>query len=142
MRDRLRRSRLDGARRFARSELGAAMVEFAIVGGLIFAPLVLGILEFGFASWQKNSVASDAREGARYAVVHGSTSGRIATPDSVSNYVKTKTSLDTAGLRIYTVWPTPPIPGGSDPNNDPGADVKVSVAHDVPRRVLFDAANT
>ncbi len=118
------------------------MVEFAIVGGLILAPLVVGILEFGLAAWQKNSVASDAREGARYAVVHGSTSGRTATPDSVSKYIKSKSSLDTAGLRIYTVWPTPPTPGGSNPNKDPGAEVDVSVAHNVPRRGLFIRAHT
>lgn len=109
------------------------MVEFAIVAGLILTPLVLGILEFGFAAWAKNSVAADAREGARYAVVHGSLSGRIATPDSVSNYVKSRSTLDAASLQVYTVWPT---------NKNPGSTVEVSVRHSVPRRGPFIPAHT
>jgi len=119
-------------RRFTESEQGATMVEFAIVAGLILIPLLLGIVEFGLAAWQKNSVAADAREGARYAVVRGSTSGRTATVDSVAKYVKTRTSLDTAGLRVYASW---------SPNKRPGSVVTISVAHSVPRRGPFIRAH-
>jgi Flp pilus assembly protein TadG len=109
------------------------MVEFAIVAGLILAPLLLGIIEFGLAAWQKNSVAADAREGARYAIVRGSNSGRTATEDSIAKYVKTRTSLDTAGLRVHASW---------SPNKRPGAVVSVSVVHAVPRRGPFIRAHT
>src|SRR5436190_24097569 len=108
------------------------MAEFAIVAGVVLLPLVLGILEFGFAAWEKNSVAADAREGVRYAVVHGSNSGRTATADSVTKYVKTRSALDS--IRVTTQWPAG--------NKDPGSEVKVSVAHDVPRRGPFLRAHT
>ena len=108
------------------------MVEFAFVGTL-FSLIILGILEFGVAVWQKNSAAADAREGARYAVVRSANmTGHVATADSVRNYVRTKTSLDAAGVRVYTSW---------IPDNTPGSVVKVSVAHSVPRRGAFIRAH-
>ncbi len=116
---------------FRKDERGAAMVEFAVACA-VFSLLLLGIVEFGLAAWQKNSVAADAREGARYAIVRGATSPRVATPESVTAYVKTKTSLDAAGLRVYTTW---------SPNNMHASYVTVSVAHDVPRRGPFIPAH-
>jgi Flp pilus assembly protein TadG len=104
------------------------MVEFAIVGA-VFSAMLLGILESGLAAWQRNSAAADAREGVRYAAVHGSRSGTAATAATVAAYVKMRTSLDTAGIRVYTEWPAG--------NKDPGSTVKVSVAHNVPRRGPF-----
>ena len=112
------------------------MVEFAIAAGLILTPVFLGILEFGLASWAKNSAAADAREGARYAIVRGSASSNIATVDSVRKFVKQRTSLDTLGpdsVRVYAVWPT---------NNSPGSMVQISVAHHVPRRGPFIGDHT
>ncbi len=120
-----------------KDEQGTAMAEFALVAA-VFSFLLLGIVEFGLAAWQKNSVAADAREGARYAIVRGATSPRAAglteqqLRDSVTAYVKTKTSLDTAGLRVYTSW---------SPNKNPTSVVTVSVAHDVPRRGPFIPAH-
>lgn len=122
--------------RFLRAEQAGTLVEFAIVGGLILVPLLLGILEFGFAAWSKNSATADAREGARYAIVRGSSSSSVATVDSVRKFVRTRTALDTLGsdsIRVYAVWPT---------NNSPGSMVQVSVAHHVPRRGLFIPSHT
>jgi hypothetical protein len=112
------------------------MVEFAIAAGLVLTPIILGILEFGFAAWAKNSATADAREGARYAIVHGSASLKVATVDSVRKFVKQRTGLETTGadsIRVYAVWPT---------NNDPGSFVKVSVAHHVPRHGPFIPSHT
>jgi Flp pilus assembly protein TadG len=111
---------------------GGGMVEFAIAAGVL-AVLLLGIIEFGLAAWQRNSVAADVREGARYAAVRGTTSGRTATEDSVTKYVKTKTSLDSSGLRVNPTW---------SPDKRPGATVTVRVAHNVPRRGPFIPAHT
>lgn len=102
------------------------MVEFAIVAGLLTV-LLLGIFEFGLAAWSRNNVAADAREGARYAIVHGSRSGTVADATAVSDYVKSRTALGNT-IRVYTQWPT---------NKDPGSVVKVSVAYSVPRRGPF-----
>jgi len=117
--------------RFLSEADGTSMVEFALVGSL-FSVVLLGIIEFGLAAWQKNTAVADAREGARYAIVHGATSGHAATADSVSKYVKSRTTLDTAGMLVYTRW---------NPDNTPGSQVIVSVAHSVPRRGPFIRAH-
>ncbi len=120
------------ARAFWKSEDGLGMVEFALVGTL-FSLILLGIIEFGLAAWERNSAAADAREGARYAIVRGGTmTGHIATADSVKNFVRSRTSLDASGVRVYTTWA---------PDNTPGSKVRVSVAHSVPRRGPFIRAH-
>lgn len=93
------------------------MVEFAIALG-VFAFLVLGLVEFGLLFWEKNTVVAAAREGARYAMVRGSASGREATTDSVRLYVVSKTSL--TPLSVTAAWPT---------TNDPGEIVNVNVRY-------------
>jgi TadE-like protein len=107
------------------------MVEFAIIAGLVLTPLMLGIFSFGFAAWAKNSAASDAREGARYAIVHGSTSTNVADSFAIRDFVRGRTSLETSGpnaIRVHTRWPN---------GNSPGDIVEVSVVHPVPRRDPF-----
>jgi Flp pilus assembly protein TadG len=54
------------ATRFARSERGAAMVEFAVVLPLLLL-LVFGIIDFGRALYTLNNLTSAVREGGRYA---------------------------------------------------------------------------
>ena len=116
-----------------RDEAGGAMVEFAIAA-TVFITMLLGILEFGFAAWGRNSVTADAREGARYAIVHGGQSGRIADSTMIADYVKSKTSLDNS-IVIVPTW--------SDPTNKaPGSTIAVKVKHAVPRRGPFIAAHT
>ena len=117
-------------RRFSRDDNGAAMVEFALVCA-VFTAMLMGFLETGFASWSKNSVFSDAREGARYAMVRGSTAtSHVATSDSVKAYVRSRTSLDS--IRVTITWPT---------DNNPGSKVWVHVEHDVPRLGPFIPAH-
>jgi Flp pilus assembly protein TadG len=117
---------------FLEDDSGAAMVEFAIATS-VFITLLLAILEFGFAAWARNSVAADAREGARYAIVHGGQSGRTADSATIANYVKSKTSLDNS-IVVLTTW--------EDVNKTPGKRVTVKVKHAVPRRGPFLPAHT
>lgn len=49
---------------------GQTLVEFALVIP-IFLSLLMGIADLGRVVWAYNSVASAAREGARFAIVHG-----------------------------------------------------------------------
>lgn len=116
------------------------MVEFAVVAAVFFA-LLIGVIEAGLATWQKNSTAADAREGARYAAVHGYRSGSPTTAAAVRAHVKSKTSLQTTGpdsIRVYTQWPNGACP---EECQAPGSFVWVSVAHNVPRRGLFIPAH-
>jgi hypothetical protein len=52
---------------------GQALVEFALIIP-IFLVLLMGIFDFGRVVWAQNSLASAAREGARFAIVHGGSS--------------------------------------------------------------------
>ena len=89
--------------RFRDDESGAAMVEFAVVAALFFIPLIFGIIEFGRVVWAKNMVTAAAREGTRYAVVHGAdNTGLTADSAAVANYVINRTSLSPIGVK--TVW--------------------------------------
>jgi Flp pilus assembly protein TadG len=106
-----------GRRRFRKDERGAAMVEFAVVATLIFIPVVFGIIEFGRAIWAKNMIAAAAREGVRYAIVHGSKSGATFDSAAVANYVQNRTSL--SPLKISTTWT-----GAKDPQDTVTVTVK------------------
>jgi Flp pilus assembly protein TadG len=60
-----------GARR---DERGAAVVDFVLVL-VILVPLVLGILQLALTLHVRNTMASAAAEGARYAATQGRTPG-------------------------------------------------------------------
>jgi Flp pilus assembly protein TadG len=111
---------------------GGAMVEFAIATG-VFVTLLMGIVEFGYAAWARNSVASDAREGARYAIVHGSESGRIADSAMVADYVKSRTSLGNS-IVVVPTW--------AKADKSPGSRITVKVKHVVSRAGSFLGAHT
>ena len=49
---------------------GQALVEFAVIIPLFLA-LLMGVMDFGRVIWATTSLASAAREAARYAIVHG-----------------------------------------------------------------------
>ena len=127
---RLTKERAPRLRVFLRDDHGNTMAEFAIVAA-VFLTLFLALVEFGFEAWERNSVTSDARDGARYAIVHGSTSLLQADSAAVANYIKSRTSLDT--IRVTTVW---------NPNKNPGSIVSVTVKHPIPQRGPFLPART
>jgi Flp pilus assembly protein TadG len=52
-----------------RRDDGAAAVEFALVGGLILIPLVMGIMAFGLYFWSTTQVNHALRDGARTGAV-------------------------------------------------------------------------
>ena len=80
------------------------MVEFAIVTGLVFLPLMFGIIEFGRMLWSKNTVTAAAREGVRFAAVRGAGQTDFTTFDSaaVATYVEGRTKL--SPITVSTSW--------------------------------------
>ncbi|OLC52954.1 MAG: hypothetical protein AUH85_15255 [Chloroflexi bacterium 13_1_40CM_4_68_4] len=58
-------------RSFRREEDAQGIVEFALVLPVIFL-LIFGIIDLARAVWEENTLAYAAREGTRYAIVHGS----------------------------------------------------------------------
>lgn len=80
------------------------MVEFAIVAGLVFLPLMFGIIEFGRMLWAKNTVTAAAREGVRFAAVRGTGQTDFTVFDSaaVAAYVEGRTKL--SPIVVSTTW--------------------------------------
>ena len=131
MKPQSRRHGFTSRRRFWRSSHGGAMVEFALAAA-VFTSMLLGIIEFGYAAWVRNSIASGAKEGARFAIVRGTQSGRVTDSAGVANYVKSKTVLD-ASIVVLTTW---------SPDKQPGSLVTVRVKHSTARLGPFLSART
>ncbi|MBA3341778.1 MAG: pilus assembly protein [Gemmatimonadaceae bacterium] len=105
-------------RRGQRDDSGAGLVEFAFVAGLVFFPLVFGVIEFGRAVFAKTTLTAAAREGVRYAIVRGSESGSVADSAMVANYVKGRTPL--SPIVVKPSW---------TPNKNPGSVAQVQVTY-------------
>ncbi len=91
---------------------GAAMVETALVLP-VFLLLVLGIIEFGRALMVANMVTNAAREGARMAILDGSTNSQVQT--AVEDFLVA--SLGVASGDITTNITIEAAPGNDNPGN-------------------------
>lgn len=65
--------------RYANDEDAQSLVEFALTLP-IFLLVVTGLFDVGRAVWQENTLAFAAREGTRYAIVHGSAGFPVVGP--------------------------------------------------------------
>ncbi len=95
---------------------GQSLVEFA-VASTIFFTTILGIIIFGIGVWQYNMVSDLAQEGARWASVHGTTSGSPAAQAGVQTYVQSRAPF------TVTVTTTPTTIGAA------GSTITVHVQH-------------
>ena len=104
-----------------RGERGETLIEFAFAS-VIFFVMIFGALEFGIAVWNFNLVSNLAQEGARYAAVHGVTSGDPKNEAAVGTFVTSRA----IGLAVTTTTaPTSSAPG----NVAAGSTVTVTVSH-------------
>ncbi len=88
-------------------EEGAAAVEFALIVGLL-AMLVFGMMEYGLAFWQVQSLRAATREGARVAAVGGDASQVNAA------VVNASTGALPAGFGGITISPAGGCPSDGD----------------------------
>lgn len=116
-------------RGFRDDERAQALVEFALVMP-IFLLLVTGILDVARAVWQENTLAYAAREGTRYAIVHGASGTPIVGPCSVclnpvsNNLANVTNTVTTAAVGVYNINVTVDYPdGGNNRNNRVSVDV-------------------
>lgn len=107
------------------------MVELALVIGVVFLPMVFGVIEFGRGVWVKTTVTTAAREGVRYAIVRGTLSGVVTDSAAVANYVKGKTQL--TGIVVRPSW---------TPDKAPGSTVQVQVTYNYVPVVPLMSART
>ena len=107
------------------------LVEFAFVVP-VFLLMMFGAIEFGWLLFTNHEVVNAAREGARYAAVHGARSAGITDPDLAAGY-----SLDPNDVRDYILSrvtladPDALDVAVAEPDGDlmPGNRVEVSVTY-------------
>jgi Flp pilus assembly protein TadG len=101
-------------------ERGAMAVEFGLAF-LLFMFVVYGTMEFGRLVASYNVLAGAAREGTRYASVHGSASGSVATSSDIQDLVRHwAVGLDSSAVSVITTW---------TPGNGPGSTVQVQASY-------------
>jgi len=96
--------------RAARSdEGGQSLVEFALMLPIILL-IITGLFDAARAVWQENTLAYAAREGTRYAIVHGSgypDPNLIAWPSNTAQVtsVVQAAAVGVANVTVTTTWP-------------------------------------
>jgi Flp pilus assembly protein TadG len=118
----------------SRRPRGQTLVEFAFVAPIFFF-MLFAIIDFGRYVYYVQIINNAAREGARYAIVHGDNSFVPTGPPSdptgtavaavVRNYAVGVIGSSTI-LDITSVWGTPP----GSPSNHRGQKVTVTVDYE------------
>ena len=138
---------------FLHEEAGSSLVEFAL-SATVFTMTLFGVLGAAFALYVDHYVDAAARDGARYAMVRGSTwTGTscastqtlqcAATAANITSYIKavTPAGFPLSNLKVNTTWPGS-TPSGSSCDTTQGADspgctVAVQVSYSVHLLVPF-----
>lgn len=111
-----------GLRGFHRGDAAQSLVEFALTLPL-FLLLVTGIFDVARAVWEENSLAYAAREGTRYAIVHGSAGTPVVGPctscvNPVSNNLGYLVNAVTSNaIGVYNIDVTVDYPDGDNQRN-------------------------
>ena len=120
---------------------GQALPEFAI-GALVALMLIFGVIEVGRIFLVYTTVTDAARQGARYAVTHGTnpndttaTSAQVSAMQAdVQTVVKSflapgTVNINAGGLTITTAFPNMTCVGGTCTGTTPGNLVQVTVSY-------------
>lgn len=93
-------------RRFVGLDEGIALVEFALILPILIL-LLVGMFDVAFAVWQSNTLTSAAREGTRYAIVHGADSSSAVGPGSDSAVVTVvqRHVIGLSNVSVTVSWP-------------------------------------
>ncbi|HEV2010624.1 MAG TPA: TadE family protein [Candidatus Limnocylindria bacterium] len=106
--------------RFHKEDSAQSLVEFALVLPIILL-VVTGVFDVARAAWQENTLAFAAREGSRYAIVHGSGATLALGPSDPSEAhianIVTANAIGVYSITVTTAWP--------DGGNDRGMRVSV-----------------
>ena len=105
-----------------RDDRAQALVEFALTLPL-FLLLVTGIFDVARAVWQENTLAYAAREGTRYAIVHGASGNPIVGPctnclnPAANNLGNVISAVTTNAVGVYNLDVTIDYPDGGNNRN-------------------------
>jgi Flp pilus assembly protein TadG len=127
--------------RRARRDEGQALVEFALVLPVLLM-LILGLFDVARAVWQENTLAYAAREGTRFAIVHGSAS---ESPVSQTGHAAVVDVVRAAAVGVSNITVTVTYPDSitGTPCNDRGCRVAVDATAPfvpLPSQYLLDGA--
>lgn len=107
---------------FGLDEGAQSLVEFALVLP-IFLLLITGLFDVARAVWQENSLAYAAREGTRYAIVHGSAGNPIVGPctsclnPAANNLGNVVSAVTSNAVGVYNIDVTVDYPDGDNQRN-------------------------
>ncbi|MBI3521787.1 MAG: pilus assembly protein [Chloroflexi bacterium] len=106
-----------------RDERGQSLVELALILPVLML-IVTGLFDVARAVWQENTLAYAAREGTRYAIVHGSAAASPVGPTNTSDptiaAIVRAAAIGVPNITITTSWP--------DLNNDRNSRVSVDAS--------------
>jgi Flp pilus assembly protein TadG len=125
----------------ARDEAGESMISFAISASVLFG-FLFGLIYMCLAFYTYSWISEVAREGARYAIVHGTTCETSAgascevTASQVNSYVS---GLGLPNVGGGTATPSASYPDGGEA---PGDRVKVTVTYSFPYHIPFVGSQT
>lgn len=107
-------------RTWSRQERGQTIVEFALAVPVLLL-VIIGIFDAGRMVWYSNTLAYAAREGTRYAIVHGASGSDPQGPPPLSDAgiraAVERSATGVAGLNVVVTWP--------DGNSERGSRVHV-----------------
>jgi Flp pilus assembly protein TadG len=120
----------------ARCENGESLVSFAVTLPILLS-FVFGLTQICLAFYTHEFISDAAREGTRYAIVHGSTcetSGGATCTASAANVNSYVSGLSLPNLGGGTMTVNTTYPDGS---NVPGDRVKVNITYTFPYKIPF-----
>ena len=113
-----------------RRQKGQALAEFALVAPVLFL-LVLGVFEGGRFIYHYEALNNAAREGIRYAIIHGANSIAPTGPPNDATGADIKQAVADAAIGISVAGgltiPDPVYSGPNGPVNKRGSTVSLSV---------------
>jgi Flp pilus assembly protein TadG len=125
---------------------GAAMVEFALTSTILFMT-IFGILSFSLVIFAHHQVSEAAREGSRYAMVHGNSctvngNSCTVTTSEIQSYVRNLSlpAINTSALNVATTYSSYPTGSTCTPNancENAGDLVTVVVTYSAPLNIPF-----
>jgi len=136
-----KRRTANSTRRPQPGEEGGSLVEFALSVPVLLT-FFFGLIQVCIATYTRGALSECAREGTRYAMVHGSTcetpsnASCTLTASQMNTYVSSSTWPNVGGgaMTVNTTYP--------DGNENPGSRVQVTVAYAFPFRVPMIPAST
>jgi Flp pilus assembly protein TadG len=134
-----------------REEQGATVVEMAL-SVMILLTVLFGLIEICLALYTYHYVSDAAREGTRYAIVHGAACTTVsgvsctATSDQIQTYVQDLgyPGINPSNITVTTTWSAYPVGGACNAAgcNGPGDLATVMAQYNFLLSIPFTTATT